>query len=104
MVKYYALQDGPDFYLYNDSQCKDLHNTLSYPKPLGLDLTLALKARQWFEALMRESGLTYTWANPFVSEPATSRKPAPATYTGKPASSVTRMVDMSAYTGDDLEF
>lgn len=103
MTRFFILQDGPDFYLYRDESCTELHNTLTYPKRVGLNLDLALKARVWFESVMREAGFRFAYVNPFASTSSES-KPAPAAYTGKPASSVTRMVDMSAHTGDDLEF
>jgi hypothetical protein len=105
-IRFFVLQDSADFYLYNDESCTDLHNTLTFPTRVGFDLTRALKARQWFESVMREAGFKYTWANPFRAEPASSPREshAPQPYTGLPASPVTRMVDMSAYRGDDLEF
>jgi hypothetical protein len=89
----YAMQDGPDFYIYADSNGDHLERTMSAPLTVGLNLALALKARQWFEAFVGEAGLKIEWINPFCP----SRLE-------RPASRVTNMIDMSGYTGDDLEF
>lgn len=89
----YAMQDGLDFYLYADSNGDVLERTLSAPLKVGLNLALALKARQWFEAFVGEAGLKVVWINPFCPSRVE-----------RPASRVTNMIDMSGYTGDDLEF
>ena len=86
----FAFQDGPDFYICSDESGDEVTRTVSYPKTVGLDLRLALKARQWFHNLMLDGGFEIKWINPYAPKPTPSR--------------VTNMVDMSGYTGDDLEF
>lgn len=86
----YAMQDGADFYIYADESGNELERTITAPLRVGLNLNLALRARQWFEAFIGETGLKIVWINPFAPQPTASR--------------VTNMVDMSGYTGDDLEF
>lgn len=103
----YVQQDGADFYVYYDSECLELQRTVTAPLNVGLNLNLALRARQWFEALFSEAGVKVVWHNPFKSTKPAKRVTSTrqdSGYTGKPAAPGTRMIDMSAYTGDDLEF
>lgn len=103
----YVQQDGADFYIYYDSECLELRQTVTAPLSVGFNLNLALKARQWFETFFSEAGLKIIWHNPFKSTKPAKRVNSShndSGYTGKPAGPRTRMIDMSAYRGDDLEF
>lgn len=61
----YVQQDGADFYVYHDSECKDLILTRTYPHPVGLDLRKAEAARKWFTELCSKR-TTIHWPNPFA--------------------------------------